>query len=170
MSMSCGIQCLCLPHLQLQQTELFCRAGPVRPRHLAWLWPWDGCRARCLVPCCGFLMTSQGGKSHCFVQDTFARAVGSTQGGDCSTWFLTVTVTSLPHQTQGVSPGVWVHGLIFDCFNTWPAGLVSISQHLGVCRASGRCWYPLSLRRAALVCSYPCNGGWRPESPDDSRG
>ena len=100
LSMSCGIQCLCLPHFRLQQTELFCRAGPVRLRHLAWLWPWDGCRARCLIPCCSFLMTSQWGKSHCFVQDTFACAVGSTQGGDCSTWFLTVTVTSLPHQTQ----------------------------------------------------------------------
>lgn len=69
-----------------------------------------------------------------------------------------------------VSPGVWVHGLIFGCFNTWPAGLISISQHLGVCRASGRCWYPLSLRRAALVWSYPCSGGRRPESPDDSPG
>lgn len=108
LSVSCGTQRLWLPPHQLEQTELFCRAGRMRPQHLAR--PWDGCGATCLIPCCRYLMTSECWKTHCFVQDTLARAVGHTQGGDCCTWFLTITSDVVAAPDPSVSPGVWVYG------------------------------------------------------------
>jgi hypothetical protein len=46
--------------------------------------------------------------------------------------------------------------------------LVSIPQHSGVSEASGRCWSPLSLHRAASVCSYTEMVDRKPESQADS--
>lgn len=80
----------------------------MRPWHLAR--PWDGCGATCLIPCCSYLMTSECWKMHCFVQDALARAVGHTQGGDCCTWFLTVTSDVVAAPDPSVSPGMWVYG------------------------------------------------------------